>query len=343
MVHMGTVETGMRERGDDSGTWQRSSGQSRGPAIRSPGTPREAPHKAEKGPNEQLAGFLGWFSIGLGLSQVLAPRAMSRLVGIDDDTGNAALMRALGIRELTSGIGILSQQHPTGWVWSRVAGDMMDLAMLGRAMSSSENSRGRTAFATAAVLGVTALDVLAGQQLNNSPNVAVSPKEQPGIRVRKSVTIGRSPEEVYSFWHDFENLPRFMRHLEAVQVTGQGRSHWKAKAPAGQSVEWDAVTTKDLPNELISWRSEGNSDVYNEGTVHFRAAPGNRGTEVHVELVYEPPGGIVTSKLAKLFREEPGQQVKDDLLHLKQVMEVGEVVLSDATLSKGPHPARPDR
>jgi uncharacterized membrane protein len=343
MVHMGTVETGMRPQGDGGATWQRASTPSRGPAIRSPGTPREAPHKAEKGPNEQLAGFLGWFSIGLGLSQVLAPRAMSRLVGIDDDTGNAALMRALGIRELTSGIGILSQQHPTGWVWSRVAGDMMDLAMLGRAMSSSENSRGRTAFATAAVLGVTALDVLAGQQLKQSPNTAVFPKEGPGIHVRKSITVGRSPEEVYSFWHDFENLPRFMRHLESVRVTGAGRSHWTAKAPAGQSVEWDAVTLEDVPNELIAWRSEGDSDVYNEGAVRFRPAPGNRGTEVHVELVYEPPGGIVTSKLAKLFREEPGQQVKDDLLHFKQVMEVGEVVLSDATLSKGPHPARPDR
>ena len=99
-----------------------------------------------------------------------------------------------------------------------------------------------------------------------------------------------------------------MRHLESVRVTGDRRSHWRAKAPAGQSVEWNAVTVEDVPNELISWRSEGDADV-----------------------------------LAKLFREEPGQQVKDDLLHLKQVMEVSEVVLSDATLSKGPHPARPDR
>lgn len=338
---MGTVETGLRQQ--DGATWQRTGEAPRRPAIRSPGTPKEAPHKAEKGPNEQLAGFLGWFSIGLGLSQVLAPRMMSRLVGIDGDSKNAVLMRALGVRELTSGVGILSQRHPTGWVWSRVAGDMMDLAMLGRAMSSSDNSRGRTAFATAAVLGVTALDVLAGQQLKNSPNVAVSPKQEPGIHVRKSVTVGRSPEEVYSFWHNFENLPRFMRHLESVQVTGERRSHWKAKAPAGQSVEWDAVTTQDIPNELIAWRSEGDADVYNEGTVRFRPAPGDRGTEVHVELVYEPPGGLITSKLAKLFREEPGQQVKDDLLHLKQVMEVGEVVLSDATLSRGPHPARPDR
>lgn len=339
---MGTVETGLRQEQGDGGTWQRT-GASQRPAIRSPGTPREAPHRAEKGPNEQLAGFLGWFSIGLGLSQVIAPRVMSRLVGIDDDAKNASLMRALGIRELTSGVGILSQQHPTGWVWSRVAGDMMDLAMLGRAMSTSENKRGRTAAAAAAVLGVMALDVLAGQQLKHSPNTAVAPKEEPGIRVRKSVTVGRPPEEVYAFWHDFENLPRFMQHLESVRVTGDNRSHWKAKAPAGHSVEWDAVTLQDVPNELISWRSEGGADVYNEGTVRFRPAPGNRGTEVHVELVYEPPGGIITSKLAKLFREEPGQQVKDDLLHLKQVIEIGEVVLSDATLSKGPHPAQPDR
>lgn len=192
---MGTVETELRQGGDGA-DWRRTGAAPRRPAIRRPGTPWEATHMAEKGPNEQLAGFLGWFSFGLGLSQVIAPRAMSRLVRIDDDGKNAVLMRALGIRELTSGIGILSQQHPTGWVWSRVAGDMMDLAMLGRAMSSSDNSRGRAAMATAAVLGVTALDVMAGPQLKSSPNTAVAPKTEPGIQVRKSVTIGRSPDEV---------------------------------------------------------------------------------------------------------------------------------------------------
>ncbi|HKC73665.1 MAG TPA: SRPBCC family protein, partial [Chloroflexota bacterium] len=70
--------------------------------------------------------------------------------------------------------------------------------------------------------------------------------------VKKAITVNRSPEDLYQFWHDFENLPRFMQHLESVRVTGERRSHWKATAPTGKSVEWDAVTTRDIPNELIA-------------------------------------------------------------------------------------------
>jgi hypothetical protein len=107
------------------------------------------------------------------------------------------------------------------------------------------------------------------------------------------------------------------------------------------TVEWDAETTEDRPNELIAWRSLEGADVYNEGTVRFEPAPGGRGTEVHVELRYEPPGGRIGSKLAMLFRREPGQQVQDDLRAFKQVIETGDVVLSDATLFDRPHAAQP--
>jgi uncharacterized membrane protein len=138
-----------------------------------------------------------------------------------------------------------------------------------------------------------------------------------------------------------------MRHLKSVTVKSQGRSHWVAKGPADARVEWDAVTTRDVPNELIAWRSEGDADVYNEGEVRFNPAPGGRGTEIHVDLTYKPPfgaAGKVGAKVAKLFRKEPGQEVQDDLLAFKQVMEVGEIVLSDATVRLGmPHPAQPDR
>jgi uncharacterized membrane protein len=133
-----------------------------------------------------------------------------------------------------------------------------------------------------------------------------------------------------------------MRHLESVTVTGDRRSHWKAKAPAGATVEWDAETTEDRPNELISWRSTENADVFNAGTVRFERAPGNRGTEIRIELEYKPPLGKLGSKVAMLFREEPGQQVMDDLRHFKQVMETGEILFSDATKQRGMHPAQPD-
>jgi uncharacterized membrane protein len=212
----------------------------------------------------------------------------------------------------------------------------MDLALLGRAMTG-DSERGRTAGATAAVLGVTALDVLAAQQLSREAGA----EREKGIHTRRSITVGRPAAEVYAFWRRLENLPRFMRHLESVTVTGERTSHWVATAPAGKTVEWDAEIVEERENELLSWRSLEGADVFNEGTVTFHDAPGGRGTEVHVDLRYDPPGGKLGSKLAMLFREEPGQQVQDDLRRFKQVMEVGEVVVSDASYRKGAHPAQP--
>ena len=113
-------------------------------------------------------------------------------------------------------------------------------------------------------------------------------------------------------------------------------------APAGKTVEWDAETTEDRTNEVIAWRSLPGSKIYNAGEVRFARAPGDRGTELRVTLEYDPPFGKFGSKVAMLWREEPGQQVADDLRHFKQVMETGEIVVSDATKRRGPHPAQPD-
>jgi len=292
---------------------------------------------------ESLADFLGVFSIGLGLAQVLAPEGMSKLCGIKDAEGNRPIMRALGAREISHGIAILSRQQPEKAVWSRVAGDALDLALLGKVMANPENSRGRALFATANVLAVTALDVMAARTLSKQPRTIANEGADKGIiRTKRSLTVNKSPEECYAFWHDFENLPQFMRHLESVTVTNDRRSHWKAKAPAGATVEWDAETTEDQPNELIAWRSTEDADVYNAGKVRFERAPGGRGTEVRIELEYKPPLGKLGSKVAMLFREEPGQQVMDDLRHFKQVMETGEILFSDATKQRGPHPAQPN-
>ena len=291
---------------------------------------------------ESLADFLGVFSLGLGLAQVLAPATMSKICGIKDAEGNAGLMRALGAREISHGVAILSRQQPEKALWSRVAGDALDLALLGKVMANPDNSRGRALFATANVLAVTALDVMAARQLSRQPHTIANDGADKGIvRTKRSLTVNKSPEECYAFWRNFENLPQFMRHLESVSVLDERRSHWKAKAPAGATVEWDAETLEDRPNELISWRSTDDADVYNAGSVRFERAPGGRGTEVRVELEYKPPLGKLGSKVAMLFREEPGQQVMDDLRHFKQVMETGEILFSDATKQRGMHPAQP--
>jgi uncharacterized membrane protein len=289
--------------------------------------------RAKSRSEEQLAKGLGWFSIGLGFAEVLAPRGLARLIGVRGN--HDVLFRLLGLREIASGIGILTQRRPAAWLWSRVAGDAMDLSLLGAALSSDQSNRARVAIASAAVIGVTALDIIDARQLSHNAEA----DDQP-IRV-KSVTINRSPEEAYRFWRDFQNFPRFMSHLESVRMTGEKRSHWIAKGPAGTTVEWDAEIIEDVPNQLIAWRSLEGADVENCGSVRFTPAPGGRGTEVRAEIEYTPPGGAIGVGIAKLFGEEPEQQMKDDLYHFKQVMETGEVVKSDASLHWGPHPAQP--
>lgn len=152
------------------------------------------------------------------------------------------------------------------------------------------------------------------------------------IHISKSVTINKSPAELYNFWHDFENLPKFMNHLESVKNLGEKRSHWKAKAPLGKTVEWDAEITMDNENDRIGWKSTEGSDVPNSGVVEFLPTS-NRGTEVKVVLTYEPPAGKIGALFAKLFGEEPGQQVSEDLRRFKSLMESGEVIIVEGQSS----------
>jgi uncharacterized membrane protein len=145
-----------------------------------------------------------------------------------------------------------------------------------------------------------------------------------GVKVEKSITVNRPTEEVYRFWRNFENLPRFMDHLESVMVLDETRSHWVAKAPAGTKVEWDASIHNEIEDELIAWRSLPGADVNNAGSVHFTPTE-DGSTEVVVVLSYEPPAGKLGAAVAKLLGEEPSKQVEDDLRRFKQVMEASEV------------------
>ena len=142
------------------------------------------------------------------------------------------------------------------------------------------------------------------------------------VHVQKSVTINKSQAELYQFWRNFENLPLFMNHLESVTVLDDKRSHWKAKAPLGYTVEWDAEATGEVENERISWHSVEGSEILNSGVVEFLPTT-NRGTEVRVTLTYEPPAGKFGALIAKLFGEEPSQQVAEDLRRFKCLMETG--------------------
>jgi uncharacterized membrane protein len=150
------------------------------------------------------------------------------------------------------------------------------------------------------------------------------------IRVEKTVSIlTKSPEELYQFWRNFENLPVFMRHLKSVTVLSPTRSHWVANAPMGNTLEWDAEIVTEQENRLIAWTSVENAEIDHSGFVRFQPAPPGRGTEVKVVMEYSPPAGIVGATIAKLFGEEPEQQIGDDLARFKMLMEAGEIATTD--------------
>jgi uncharacterized membrane protein len=140
-----------------------------------------------------------------------------------------------------------------------------------------------------------------------------------GIHVDASIAVERPVEEVYRFWRDFENLPRFMRHLVMVSTREAGVSHWVARGPAGFPVEWDARIINDIPNKVIGWQSLAGSSISTAGSVNFNETAG--GTTVHVRFQYEPPAGRLGAAVAALFGEEPNQTVREDLERLKSALE----------------------
>lgn len=168
-----------------------------------------------------------------------------------------------------------------------------------------------------------------GMSTAERDNQASIPSGQ-GIKFQESITIQKPADELFRFWRKLENLPRVMRHLVSVQELGGKRSHWVAKGLTG-NIEWDAEIITERPNELIGWRSLEGSEVATAGSVHFRPAAGNRGTEVEVVLSYNPPAGRVGHALAWLVGRDPASEVREDLRNFKRLMETGSFLPSDGS------------
>ncbi|HEV3446959.1 MAG TPA: SRPBCC family protein [Gemmataceae bacterium] len=146
-----------------------------------------------------------------------------------------------------------------------------------------------------------------------------------GVRVDTSLTIDRPAEELYRFWRRLENLPRIMRHLKSVRELDDKRSHWVAKGPLGISAEWDAEIITDREPSVIAWRSLPGSEVDTAGSVHFTPAADGRGTQLKVELKYDPAAGKAGALIARLFGEAPEQEIEEDLCRFKKLMEAGKI------------------
>jgi hypothetical protein len=173
---------------------------------------------------DELARFLGWFSVALGAAQIAMPKAMCKLIGAEGDGSAPMLMRLMGVREMTQGIGILSRPRPTTWLWSRVGGDALDLSLLALTAAKNPKRRGRTAFAIANVVPIAVADVFESRHLASLDGDGV-----PNRRIRKAVTISKSRDDVEQAWVAAADL----RH----KVDEAGASVIIQDAPGNRGIE----------------------------------------------------------------------------------------------------------
>lgn len=270
------------------------------------------------------------------------PSGLAWLAGAPSEATRGTL-RLFGLREIATGLGVLSRPRAAGWMWARVAGDALDLALLLSSFGKKRSRAGSLAVSTMAIAGITLADVITAVQLGRegrrSARGGVAHADK-ASRVTKAVTIRRDPQDVYRFFRSLENLGRVMKNVEDVQSI-DGISHWKIRGPVGKKLEWDAEVVEDVPGERIAWRALEGATVPHRGSIRFSEAPKDFGTEVVFDLVYEPPMRRLGDVVAKAVGMGVGAQIEADLHRMKQVLETGEIVQSDASIHRGAHPARP--
>jgi uncharacterized membrane protein len=173
-----------------------------------------------------------------------------------------------------------------------------------------------------------------------NPRARIAVPGNRGIKVVRAVTIRKPAAELYAFWRHLPNLMQVVNHPVMITTSGGDESHWVVSAPAGKTVEWDAVIVNDTADRLIAWRSREGAAVDNAGSVRFEDAPGDEGTEVTVALEYNPPGGKLGAAIAKLTRDSAGSQVYDALRRFKALMEAGEIPTIEGQSVGGPQRPR---
>lgn len=283
---------------------------------------------AESGPRHtaggavrKVAAALGWVSIGLGVGEILAPRALSRWIGT---TRHPRMMRLMGVRKLAAGVGLLTQERPAGWLWAHAGGDLLDVAGVLKAGDPARRRARRVGAALAAVGGVTALEAVFVRRWK-----AAARAVEPVLRFSASTAINRSPRECYQYWRNLENLPRFLKRLKSVQASESGRLHWIARGPAGKEISWDSEIVEDVPEERIAWRSYGGPLVPDSGSVRFESMRGGEGTIVRLHVTYDFPlrtGGVA---VRAFLGRDPGLRLRASLMRFKQIVETGEIATTE--------------
>ncbi|MFL6604877.1 MAG: SRPBCC family protein [Steroidobacteraceae bacterium] len=264
-----------------------------------------------------LAAGFGWLSVGLGLAALAAPRKMGEISGLED---RETLIRMVGLRELASGVGLLTQTRKAPWLWSRVVGDAIDLALLASAHNGTRRGRSRAIGAAAVVAAITAADVAAS--LRASQRAA---RLAPDIYIDRTIIVNKTPRECYDYWRDLRNIANFTNGLEKVIPLDERRSQWIMNVPGRGRLEWTAEVIEDKPGERLRWRTADEAPFNVAGAVNFEPAPGGRGTFVTLGMHCHAPGGAIGAALARFLGPDPFGEVRENLRRFKQLVEAGEI------------------
>ena len=272
----------------------------------------------------RVARALGWFSVGLGLTELLAGKNLDRYLGTG---GHEGTLRLFGLREIAAGAIILAQKEPSAAsVWSRVGGDVMDLIFLGKALEEQRNGtkQERLGVATAMVAAVTALDVFCAWKLGDSSKPDEQAEED-ATSVETSVTINGTPEELYQLWREPQTLPQVMGHFATVTAEADDRAHWVVNGPAKTSLQWNSQIVQEEAPLFMRWYSTEGARIPNGGSIRFAPATGGRGTVATLEIDFHPPGGSFGKGAAKVLGIVPQVLAVKALRRFKALAEAGEI------------------
>lgn len=251
------------------------------------------------GGTSKLATGLGYFSLGLGAAQLVSPSGVNRLIGVGDDAHSRFWQRVVAAQELSAAAGILGQRRPVQWLWGRSAADVVHLTMLARCWHRRPASPARLAAAIGSVIGTFALDTCASARMTSQPQ---STRQGAPVNTKASITVGGAREEVQRSWQEFERSGDPVSRLGPIEVV---------EVQPGHSTRFRIA------------------DPASTGIARFVDAPGNRGTEIHLELDDGASGGRVGEVVKRVSGEDPQQRARDDLRRFKQFAEAGEIVRSD--------------
>jgi uncharacterized membrane protein len=279
------------------------------PLTRTDGT------SARPAANQTSARALGWFSIGLGLSELLMPETMARTIGF---RRSPLWLQVMGAREIATGIGILAAQRPgPGHLQLRVVGDAIDLALLASAWQDAGRDRDRLAIATAAVAGVTVLDVLATRQL-------ASQARQP-LELQSSLAVQGTPDVIYRRLRSLKTLPEYLSQVDTVELQGEEYFELRSRTALGGASRFKGRIIEDVPDRRIAWELAPDSPLRGRGRIELSQLGGDRGTLLRATITLEPGVPQLAAPLARVLGKAPEKMILRELRRFKQLIETGEV------------------